>query len=144
MSASQEADPEMGLSPVHQDLYDHLRYVLDRHLSVLRKSPMSEDLMAEAMGAYDVLDALVEDLKIPQYDLTTAHGRLMDAVAKLNQSMPGVALRTLGAVHHYLVTSDDDGIATRQKAMAIIQGVGLTKDQQRLGTEMISTFPPLP
>jgi hypothetical protein len=118
-------EPELALSGTHLDLYSHLVYVLERHLALLRTMPLTGDLIEETASSFEVLDALVEDLKVPRYDLETAHGRLMEAVATLNKSMPGVALRTLGAVYGYLATSDDDGIVTRQKAMALIQDVGL-------------------
>lgn len=132
------------LSGLHRDLYDHIKYVLDLHLAALRRQPLTGDLIENTTSAYDALDALVEDLKVPQYDLETPYGRLMDAVAKLNKTMPGVALRTLGAVNHYLATSDDDGIVTRQRAMAIIQGVGLDRSAAELGAHMAKVFPPLP
>lgn len=144
VSAPATAGPEMTLPSPYKDLYEHLRYTLERHLKALRQIPLTGDLIEESIHSFEVLDALVEDLKIPQYDTTTAHGRLMEAVAKLNQTMPGVALRTLGAVHRYLATSDDDAVTTRQTAMGIVQGVGLSDDQRTLGIEMLKTFPPLP
>lgn len=134
------ADPERVLPPEQQDLYDHLKHVLDLHLEYLRKTPLVGDLIEETTGALDVLDALVADLKIDYYDPATAHGRLMNAIGRLNKTIPGVALRTLAAVNHYLATSDDDGVTTREKAMGIISDVGLTED----GAAMLKTFPPLP
>jgi hypothetical protein len=144
VSAPETVPQELGLAGAHKDLYEHLRNVLERHMDSLRKMPLTGDLINETVHAFDDLDALVEDLKVPQYDLETAHGRLLSAVAALNKTMPGVALRTLNAVYRYLATSDDDGVTTRETAMGIIRGVGLTKDQQLLGDEMVKIFPPLP
>lgn len=139
---SAETPPaEQVLSGVHLDLYEHLKYVLERHLDSLRLNPVTGDIVEETAKAFCVLDALVEDLKVPKYDLDTAEGRLLDAVAKLNKSMPNVALRTLGAVYHYLATSDDDGIITRQKAMGIIQDLGLPNGALLTGEQIM---PPLP
>jgi len=132
---------EYVLSGMHLDLYNHLVYVLERHLDTLRLMPVTGDIVEETAKAFLALDALVEDLKIPKYDTETSEGRLMDAVARLNKSMPGVALRTLGAVYHYLATSDDDGVVTRQKAMGIIQDLGLPHDSPVTAEQIL---PPLP
>lgn len=140
-NSAETPPPEQVLSGVHRDLYEHLKYVLEHHLASLRLSPITGDIVEETAKAFDVLDALVEDLKVPKYDLATAEGRLLNAVAQLNKTMPGVALRTLSAVYHYLATSDDDGIITRQKAMCIIQELGLPDGSLLTGKQIM---PPLP
>lgn len=135
--ATGTAGPEMALSSLHQGLYEQIRCVLERHLEEMRRVPLTGDLIGATAEAFTALEALAEDLKIPRFDTRTPHGSLMNAVAQLNQVMPGCALRVLWNVHHYLTTSDDDGATTRQKALGIIHDVGI-----RSGTHEV--FPPLP
>lgn len=131
-----------------KDLYEHVRHVLDRHLALTRTSPITGDLIEETIQSFEALDALVAPLRMPQYDLETAEGRLMDAIAQLNRQMPGVALRTLWVLHEYLSTSDDDGVRTREKALGIIQDVGLPDDGRPRSSSrlepLMRLFPPLP
>jgi hypothetical protein len=128
-----------------KDLYDHVVHVLNRHLELTRQNPMTGDLIEETVQSFEALDALVAPLRVPQYDLETADGRLMDAVARLNQQIPGVALRTLWHVFEYLSTSDDDGIETRQTALGIIQNLGLpAEDSGPAWESVVKIFPPLP
>lgn len=130
-----------------RDLYDHVVHVLDRHLAITRPTPLTSDLVDETLHSFQALDALVEPLRLPQFDLQTADGRLMDAVCRLNQQIPGVALRTLWHVFEYLSTSDDDGVETRRKALRIIQNLGLPVRDELTRVrweEIVSIFPPLP
>ncbi len=129
------------LPPDLQDLYDHVVHVLENHLDCLRKIPLTGDAVEETVQCFAALEALVTPMKIPQYDTATAKGRLLEAIARLNREIPGVALRTLWQVHEFLATSDDDGIMTRQKGLAIIQGLG-TGDSSV--SRVLSTFPSLP
>lgn len=131
-----------------KDLYEHVVHVLNRHLELTRQNPLTGDLIEETVQSFEALDALVATLRVPQYDLETPEGRLMNAIARLNQQMPGVALRTLWVLHEYLATSDDDGIETRQKALGIIQNVGLPADPpggpHEAWESVLRVFPPLP
>lgn len=131
-----------------RDPYVRVVHVLERHLALLRDSPLTASLRDATLESFDHLDALVSSLRIPEYDLETEEGRLMDAIAGLNQQMPGVALRTLWHVFEYLSTSDDDGIQTRQTALGIIQNLGLPPDppegSERPWKSILKLFPPLP
>lgn len=128
--------------------HDHLVQVLERHLAITRHTPLTGDLIERTLNSFDALAALVEPLRVPAYDLETAEGRLMDAVTRLNQQMPGVALRTLWAVHEYLSTSDDDGVRTRERALRIIQDLGLPEgaraEAEDTWRKLVKLFPPLP
>jgi hypothetical protein len=139
------SDLQHDLPPELKDLYEHVVHVLNRHLELTRQTPMTGDLIEETVQSFEALDALAAPLRVPQYDLETADGRLMDAITRLNQQMPGVALRTLWHVFEYLSTSDDDGIETRQNALGIIQNLGLPTEESRPAWEsVVKIFPPLP
>lgn len=142
------AEPQCELPAELKDLYDHVVHVLERHLALTRQSPLTGDLIEETIQSFKALDALVATLRVPQYDLETPEGRLMDAIAGLNQQVPGVALRTLWVLHEYLATSDDGGIETREKALGIIQNVGLHSDppggSHEVWESVLRVFPPLP
>lgn len=127
-----------------KDLYDHVVHVLERHLALTRQTPVTGDLIEETVQSFQALDALVAPLRMPQYDLETAEGRLMNAIARLNQEMPGVALRTLWVLHEYLSTSDDDGVKTREEALGIIQDLGLPSRAGSGLEPLTRLFPPLP
>lgn len=146
MSTAPEAATE--LPPHLKDLYDHVVHVLDRHLALTRPTPMTADLVEETLHSFDVLRELVQPLIVPQYDLETPGGRLMSAIAQLNQQIPGVALRTLWHLHEYLSTSDDGGIQTRERALSIIQNLGLPEEPQErpegVWRALTALFPPLP
>lgn len=131
-----------------QALYDHVVCVLGRHLDATRRIPLTGDLIEKTQQSFSALDALVAPLKVPPYDLDKPEGRLMAAIVRLNREMPGVALRTLWVLHEYLSTSDDDGVQTRQRALGIIQDLGLPggDSERSVGawTTMARVFPPLP
>lgn len=134
--------PPLVLPPEQQDLYDHLVRVLEMYQSYLRRNVPTGDLVEEAGQAFLALDELVAPLRMPEFDTDTAQGRLMAAVARINREMPGVALRTLWRVHEYLSTSDDDGVVTRERALGIIQDLGLKGDG--VSSTRLPVFPPLP
>lgn len=129
-------------------LYNHIVHVLEKHLETTRKQPLTGGLIEETLQSFAALDALVAPLRVPAYDPETAEGRLMFAIARVNREMPGVALRTLWLVHEYLSTSDDGGVQTRERALGIIQGLGLPDGDAALSKGAWNTvarvFPPLP
>lgn len=131
-----------------QERYNYLVRVLEQHLALVRETPLTTYLVEETLNSFEVLAALVEPLKVPHYDLRTSEGRLMSAIAQLNRQIPGVALRTLWHLHEYLATSDDDGVRTREKALGIIQDLGLRSDDEEGSSgawkALVRLFPPLP
>lgn len=142
-------EPPFDLPPTQKALYEQVVKVLDRHLGLTRSTPLTGDLIEQTLQSFQALEDLVAPLRMPQYDEGTAEGRLMQAIALLNQKIPGVALRTLWHLHEYLATSDDDGVRTREKALGILQDLGLPEgDAARRSRSVLEplmrTFPPLP
>lgn len=148
MPAVPEVEAASELPPHLKDLYDHVVYVLDRHLALTRPTPLTGDLIDATLSSFEALQALVAPMRLPQYDVQTPQGRLMDSIGRLNQQMPGVALRTLWNLHEYLSTSDDDGIRTRERALGIIENIGLPDEcggsSGKSRKSLLRAFPPLP
>lgn len=137
-------EPPFELPSPLRELHGQIVEVLERHLGMTRQTPLTGDLIDQTLRSFDALEALVAPLRLPKYDLETPDGRLMDAIATLTKQMPGVALHTLWRLHEYLATSDDDGVRTRERALGIIQDLGLPQGARKGSSGPLPVFPPLP